>query len=62
MFMFFFIRFCQLGQGGHKQHMSITVGPLPNPPCQLSLWEETEVPGENQRLWVLVALKVLAET
>ena len=22
----------------------------PNPPCQLSLWEETEVPGENPRL------------
>jgi hypothetical protein len=22
----------------------------PNPPCQLSLWEETGVPGENQRL------------
>jgi hypothetical protein len=22
----------------------------PNPPCQLSLWEETGVPGENPRL------------
>ncbi len=22
---------------------------LPNPPCQLSLWEETGVPGENPR-------------
>jgi hypothetical protein len=22
----------------------------PNPPCQLSLWEETEAPGENPRL------------
>jgi hypothetical protein len=23
---------------------------VPNPPCQLSLWEETGVPGENPRL------------
>jgi hypothetical protein len=23
---------------------------LPNPPCQLSLWEETGAPGENPRL------------
>ena len=23
---------------------------VPNPPCQLSLWEETGVPGENTRL------------
>ena len=23
---------------------------LPNPPCQLSLWEETGVPGKNPRL------------
>jgi hypothetical protein len=22
----------------------------PNPPCQLSLWEETGAPGENPRL------------
>ena len=22
----------------------------PNPPCQLSLWEETGVPGENPQL------------
>ena len=22
---------------------------LPNPPCQLSLWEETAIPGENPR-------------
>jgi hypothetical protein len=37
--------------GSPQQHMPITVGPfLPNPPCQLSLWEETGVPGENPRL------------
>ena len=24
--------------------------PQPNPPCQLSLWEETGVPGGNPRL------------
>ena len=28
----------------------------PNPPCQLSLWEETGVPGENPRLSVEHAL------
>ena len=35
-----------------QQHMPITVGPfcLYNPPCQLSLWEETGVPGGNPRL------------
>jgi hypothetical protein len=37
--------------GSPQQHMPITVGPfLPNPPCQLSLWEETGVPGGNPRL------------
>ena len=37
--------------GSPQQHMPITVGPfLPNSPCQLSLWEETGVPGENPRL------------
>jgi hypothetical protein len=37
--------------GSPQQHMPITVDPfLPNPPCQLSLWEETGVPGENPRL------------
>ena len=57
--------------GSPQQHKPITVGPfLPNPPCQLSLWEETGVPGENPRLrqsvdfllfshedWVRVALR-----
>jgi hypothetical protein len=40
---------------------SIMICPLtyvPNPPCQLSLWEETGVPGENPRLsaerWLLL--------
>ena len=28
----------------------------PNPPCQLSLWEETGVPGENPRLSPLTIL------
>jgi hypothetical protein len=40
--------------GSPQQHMPITVGPFclthPNPPCQLSLWEETGVPGGNPRL------------
>jgi hypothetical protein len=34
-------------------HISLMICPLtcvPNPPCQLSLWEETGVPGENPRL------------
>ena len=57
--------------GSPQQHMPITVGPfLPNPPCQLSLWEETGVPGGNPQLsaerglllfshedWVRVALR-----
>jgi hypothetical protein len=42
-------------------HTSLMICPLtyvPNPPCQLSLWEETGVPGENPRLsverWLLL--------
>jgi hypothetical protein len=34
-------------------HTSLMICPqtyVPNPPCQLSLWEETGVPGENPRL------------
>jgi hypothetical protein len=55
-------------------HTSLMISPPPNlcvnPPCQLSLWEETGVPGENPRLsaerrlllfshedWVRVALR-----
>jgi hypothetical protein len=37
--------------GSPQQDMPITVGPfVSNPPCQLSLWEETGVPGGNPRL------------
>ena len=37
--------------GSPQQHEPITVGlVLPIPPCQLSLREETGVPGENPRL------------
>jgi hypothetical protein len=35
------------GTGSPQQHVPITVTLLPNPPCQLSLWEETGVPGEK---------------
>ena len=36
---------------GHHNSVSQLLGPvLPNPPSQLSLWEETGVPGENPRL------------
>ena len=31
------------------RHRMITYT-YPNPPCQLSLWEETGAPGENPRL------------
>jgi hypothetical protein len=36
--------------GSPQQHMPITVALLLNPPCQLFLWEETGVPGENPPL------------
>ena len=38
------------GAGLPQQREPITVGPYYIPPCQLSLWEETGVPGENPRL------------
>ena len=59
--------------GSPQQREPIAVGPyyLTPPPCQLSLWEETGVPGENPRLsaerslysfshedWVRVHIKV----
>jgi hypothetical protein len=38
------------GQGHHNSICQLLWALLPNPPCQLSLWEETGVPGENPRL------------
>jgi hypothetical protein len=40
----------QLGQSHHNSICQLLWALLPNPPCQLSLWEETGVPGENPRL------------
>jgi hypothetical protein len=34
----------------HTSLMICALTYVPNPPCQLSLWEETGVPGENPRL------------
>jgi hypothetical protein len=47
-----FISLCQLGQGHHNSICQLlwALFCLPNPPCQLSLWEETGVPGGNPRL------------
>ena len=73
LFYFYFILLdLPTRAGSPQQRKPITVGPfLPNPPCQLSLWEETGVPGENPRLrqsvdfllfshedWVRVALRM----
>ena len=38
------------GPGLLQQREPITVGPYYLSPCQLSLWEETGVPGENPQL------------
>ncbi len=39
--------------GSPQQFMPITVGPaLPNPPCQLSLWEETGVLCFNFKIYI----------
>ena len=40
---------CQPGQGHHNSICQLQWALLPNPPCQLSLWDETGVPGENPR-------------
>jgi hypothetical protein len=40
--------FANKGRVTTTAYANLTVGPnLPNPPRQLSLWEETGVPGEN---------------
>ena len=41
LFILFWIDFHKRSQ----QHMPITVSSIPNLPCQLSLWEDTGVPG-----------------
>ena len=47
----FFILFSLATGAGLPQQREPITGPLlPIPPCQLSLWEETGVPGENPRL------------
>ena len=37
-------------QGYHNSVSQLLLPILPIPPCQLSLWEETRVPGENPQL------------
>ena len=58
VFCFLFIYLCQLGQGHHNSICQLLWAFLPNPPCQLSLWEETGLPGGNPRLsaerWLLI--------
>jgi hypothetical protein len=57
IYLFIYL-FRQLGQGHHNSICQLLWALLPNPPCQLSLWEETGVPGENPRLsaerWLLL--------
>jgi hypothetical protein len=63
-------RWNTLEQGHHNSICQSLWALLPNPPCQLSLWEGTGVPGGNPRLsaerwlllfsredWVRVALR-----
>jgi hypothetical protein len=49
--LLFFLFLRQLGQGHHNSICQLLWALfLPNPPCQLYLWEETGVLGENPRL------------
>jgi hypothetical protein len=40
---FILIKLCQLGQGHHNSICQLMWALLPNPPCQLSLWEYPEI-------------------
>ena len=44
---FFILLTSPHGQGHHNSVSQLLWAVLPIPPCQLSLWEETGVPGEN---------------
>ena len=48
----FYFLFSFAARGGHHNSVSqlLWARIIPNPPCQLSLWEQTGVPGENPRL------------
>ena len=48
-FIFFYLTSPQ-GQGHHNSVSQLLWPRITYPPCQLSLWEETGVPGENPRL------------
>ena len=50
IFLFHFIQLCRKGRVTTTAWANYCGPVLPNPPCQLSLWEENGVPAENPRL------------
>ena len=45
--LFYLFSFATIKAGSPQQHMPITVGLLPNLPCQICLWVETVAPTGN---------------